>query len=292
MRARAATRARNLAVAWSGQPALNQSASTFTSNHLRSMAEDPPATPRRQHGHSRVYILDRLKRENQTDLATAVEAGTVSAFAAAVQCGWTQRPPTLVAVTHQARKRRVGFQAIGDGELSSGQKMELIYGPNPTQGSLFSTREALELAWATCRDELLARANPGHRPAIWWMLEASGLGLEWPGYFNERSYLYKAGVLSAEEKAELEREWKTEFEVAQKANFLLNDGSGELLVGDCARQAHYAWADIPRELVKGWTTAARRRRARAQGASPEKAQEKTLNAASSVEGEEKNLRVE
>src|SRR6516162_738732 len=116
------------------------------------MAEDPPATPRRQHGHSRAYILDRLRRENQTELAAAVEAGTLSAFSAAVQCGWIKRPPTLAAVTNQARKRQVRLQAItGDG-LSPGQKMELIYGPNPTQGSLFSTREELVAAWAACRD--------------------------------------------------------------------------------------------------------------------------------------------
>jgi hypothetical protein len=223
------------------------------------MAEDPPATQRRQHGHSRAYILDRLRRENQTDLAAAVEAGTISAFAAAVQCGWTQRPPTLVAVTHQARKRRVRLQAIGDGELSSGQKMELQYGPNPTQGSLFSTREELESAWAVCRDELLERSNPGRRPAIWWMLEARGLGLQWPGYFNERSYLYVAGVLKEAEKVELEHEWKVEFEVGQAPDFSMNDGNGELLVGDCARQAHYAWADIPRSLLRRWQASARRR---------------------------------
>ena len=84
--------------------------------------------------------------------------------------------------------------------------------------------------------------------------------------FNEQSYLHDAGALAAEEKAELEREWKVEFERAQTPDFTLNDGGGEILVGDCARVAHYRWADIPDKLVKRWT-AARRRRER-QSAAP------------------------
>jgi hypothetical protein len=226
------------------------------------MAEDPPsATQRRQYGNSRAYIIDRLKRENQTELAAAVEAGTLSAFTAAVQCGWSKRPAAAAAVTHQARKRRVRLQAItGDG-LSPGQKMELIYGPGAS-GSLFRDREHLESAWAACRDELLERANPGRRPAIWWMLEAT---ISYPGYGSERSVLWRMDLLSADERLALETEWRAAFRESQAPDFTVNDGSGELLKGDCARQAHYAWADIPRELVKRWTAAARRR-ARRQGA--------------------------
>jgi hypothetical protein len=56
-----------------------------------------------------------------------------------------------------------------------------------------------------------------------------------------------------------------EFETAQAPDFTLNDGSGEILAGDCARAAHYAHHDIPRELVKRWSAAARRRRAKAIG---------------------------
>ena len=240
------------------------------------------------HGTSKQYLVERLRRENQTALLAAIEAGKITALTAAVELGWVRRAPGMGGGNTQ-RTKRIAHQVrtITGAGFSAGEKMELQYGPNPTQGSLFSTREGLESAWVACRDELLERANPGRRPAIWWELEASGLGLEWPGYFNERSYLYKAGVLSAEEKAELEREWKAEFEVAQKANFLLNDGSGEILMGDCARQAHYAWADIPRELVKRWTAAARRRRARARGASPAKVQENALDPASRIEGKEK-----
>jgi hypothetical protein len=103
-------------------------------------------------------------------------------------------------------------------------------------------------------------------------------------------------MLTADEEITLEHEWKAEFETAQAPDFTLNDGSGEILTSDCARQAHYAWADIPRELVKRWAAAARRRRARAQGAesgaSLEKMQEKTPGAASGIRGKEQNLRSE
>jgi hypothetical protein len=53
-----------------------------------------------------------------------------------------------------------------------------------------------------------------------------------------------------------------EFKRAQAPDFSINDGSGEMLRGDCARAAHYAWADIPRELVKKWSAARRRRERR------------------------------
>ena len=222
------------------------------------MAEDSPVTPRRQHGHSRAYILDRLRRENRTDLAAAVEAGTVSAFAAAVQCGWTRRPPTLAAVTHQARKRRHRFQAI-DGDLSSGQMMELQYGPSPSAGSLFGSREELIGAWQRARERLLEGCQPGRRVMAWWEFDAGDL--KYPGYDRERSMLWRANKLTEAERAELEREWKADFQEAQSGDFTLHDGS-DILVGDCARAEHYRHNDIPRELVRRWEKAERRRRSR------------------------------
>jgi hypothetical protein len=230
------------------------------------MAEDPPATQRRQHGHSRAYILDRLRRENQTELAAAVEAGTLSAFSAAVQCGWTRRPSTVAAVTHQARKRQVRLRAI-EGELGPGEKMELIYGPSPAMGSCFDSREALQAAWTAARGELMQRANPGRRAAAFYEFE-------WPEphrppYAEERSTLWRRGMLTEAERITLEAEWKAAFAEAQAPDFTLNDGSGEILVGDCARAAHYAHHDIPREEIKRWSAAARRRRARQQRAPSE-----------------------
>ena len=207
------------------------------------MVEDSSATPRRQHGHSRAYILDRLKRENQTALAAAVEAGTVSAFAAAVQCGWTKRPPSAAAVTHQARKRQLGFQAI-EGGLSSGQKMELIYGPNSSQGSLFNSREELVQAWTACRDELLDRANPGRRPLAYYEFDYPH-GTR-PAFDTERSTLWRQGVLKPEERVELEREWRMEFDATR---------------GKSAKERReaYEFADIPDELIEQWTPQRKRR---------------------------------
>jgi len=70
--------------------------------------------------------------------------------------------------------------------------------------------------------------------------------------------------LSADEKVTLEHEWKAAFQEAWAHDFTLNNGSGELLRGDCARAAHYEHHDIPRELVRRWEKAARRRRTRAE----------------------------
>jgi hypothetical protein len=164
----------------------------------------------------------------------------------------------------------VRLQAITDGDLSSGQKMELQFGPGAS-GSLFNSREQLESAWAACRDELLERANPGRRPAIFWELEASGLGLKWPGYFSERSYLFEAGTLSAEEKAELKAEWRAEFERAYEPDFTYIGGPGEILHGADARKAHLDWADVPHSLRRQWQAARRRRERRSAAPSEEAA---------------------
>jgi hypothetical protein len=88
--------------------------------------------------------------------------------------------------------------------------------------------------------------------------------MAYPGRDLERSTLWRANQLTADEKAALESEWWREFTTAQAVDFSINDGSSEILVGDCARAAHYAWADIPRELVKRWLAVERRRRARAK----------------------------
>jgi hypothetical protein len=116
------------------------------------MAEDSPVIQRRQQGHSRSYILDRLKRENQTDFINAIERGELSAFAAAVELGWIKRPPTLGGSnTHQARKRGLRIRAITDGGLSFTQLQELRLGPCGAK-SVFASREELESAWQRGRE--------------------------------------------------------------------------------------------------------------------------------------------
>jgi hypothetical protein len=160
---------------------------------------------------------------------------------------------------------------------------------------VFTSKEALKSAWERAREGMMAFLSPGRRAMAWWEFDAEGL--KYPGYDLERSTLWRADKLSADEKVTLEAEWKAEFDRAQPDDFTVNDGSDELLKGDCARAAHYRHHDIPRELVKRWTAAARRR-ARARGASSgatsgaesgaesEKVQENALDSASRIEGEE------
>jgi hypothetical protein len=244
---------------------------------------DEPLGPRSQ-GTSAAYILGRLRNEGRFDLAEAVESGRLSAFAAGEAAGYMKRPPVLgTGSPNQRRKRQVRLRAI-EGELSPGEKMELIYGPSAAMGSCFDSREALQAAWTAARDELLGRVNPGRRPQAFYEFEWDGPR---PAYDVERSTLWRADKLTPGERITLEREWKMEFAAAQPDDFTLNDGGGEILKGDCARAAHYRHHDIPRELIRRWLARARRQRGRAHGGGA--AQEKALDVASKIEGEGQNL---
>jgi len=207
------------------------------------MAEDSPVTQRRHQGTSRSYILDRLKREKRTAFIDAIEAGRVTALAVAVELGWVKRPPTVGRYMNRARQRQHQLQAIAGDGLSSSQMQELWLGPG--ERSLFDSREELEQAWHKHRTEIMRlRGSHGRRPMGWWEFDAGDL--KHPGYDRERSTLWRAGVLTADEKAELERGWRAEFDAAWKRDAR-------------ARREHYRWADIPAELVKTWTAERRRR---------------------------------
>lgn|SRR5262249_20780081 len=61
----------------------------------------------RHYGTSKSYLVDRLRRENLTSLAEAVERGRVSAYAVATRLGWiTRHPITGTGSENQARRRR------------------------------------------------------------------------------------------------------------------------------------------------------------------------------------------
>jgi hypothetical protein len=92
-------------------------------------------------------------------------------------------------------------------------------------------------------------ARDARRPFAWWQLETD---LGYPGRDRERSALWRANQLAPDEKVALEREWRREFDAAQAPDFSVHDGV-EVLSGDRARHAHYAWADIPEELVAAWS---------------------------------------
>jgi len=154
---------------------------------------------------------------------------------------------------------RVPLQRPRRGHVTSAQWQELWLGVCGAK-SVFTSREELEDAWQRARERMLASLSPGRRAMAWWEFDAGDL--KHPGYNLERSTLWRKGLLSADEKTALEAEWKAEFERAQAPDFTVNDGGSELLRGDCARAAHYEHYDIPRELVKKWSAAQRRRERR------------------------------
>jgi hypothetical protein len=195
------------------------------------------------HGTSKRYIVQRLEREGHTALLEAVQSGQITALTAATSLGWAKRPPLLGGSTHRAHQREFRLREAR-GELGPAQKMELIYGPSSAMGSYFESREALQAAWVACRDELLARANPGRRPLGWWQFERGDI--EHPGYFRERSALWRAGVLSEAERLTLEDEWRQEFAAAQR-------------MSAPERREHHEHHDIPAELIEQWQGARRKR---------------------------------
>jgi hypothetical protein len=157
--------------------------------------------------------------------------------------------------------------------IGLGEAQELWLGAG-SNGSLFGSREELVAAWQRGREYIMRLwGSHGRRPMGWWEFEAGDL--KHPGYFRERSALWRAGQLTEVERAELEHEWKAAFQEAQAPDFTVNASDAELLKGDCARAAHYDHHDIPRELVKRWEKAARRQRARAERQPAAPAQEAT-----------------
>jgi len=208
------------------------------------------------HGTSKRYIIDRLKREGETALLAAVEAGEITALTAAVELGWVKRPPVVGRYPHREKQRQHRLRAITGEGLDAGRAMELWLGPSHN-GSLFGSREELEQAWQKHRDELMARwGSHGRRPMIWWELAAGDL--KHPGYALERSTLWRAGVLAAEERTELEREWRTAFDAARGMDAR-------------ARREHSEHHDVPPELIEAWTTARKRRRRQAAASQEEAA---------------------
>jgi hypothetical protein len=147
------------------------------------------------------------------------------------------------------------------GRLSHEQEMVLQYGGEERWADAFATEEEYRDAWARNRDRLLAGYRHGRRPAAWWTLESP---IPFPGYERQGSALFEANLLEPEERAALGDWWREEFAKAWEPHFFHCDGPGRLFEGAVARRKHYAWADIPNELVKQWT-AQRERRGRTIG---------------------------
>jgi hypothetical protein len=131
--------------------------------------------------------------------------------------------------------------------LTPSQLQELWLGPSYVSGSKFADREELEAAWREHSAEVMTMSKPGQRPAAWWEFDAP-TGLKFDAD-HEQSILWRAGVLGAEERREVEAEWRREFEHGFTRSY---DAK--------RRKEHFRWADIPRELVKAWLAERRRHR--------------------------------
>jgi len=140
------------------------------------------------------------------------------------------------------------------------EAMELWLGPS-SQGSAFSSGEELLAAWQRGREYVMRMwATNGRRPQAWWFLgDAASLGLSWPGYHNQQSYLFEHNALSETEHEQLLVGWRRDFEDA----CLLEDA--------VARRKHLDWADVPHSLRRQWQAARRRRERRSAAPSAEEA---------------------
>jgi len=140
--------------------------------------------------------------------------------------------------------------------LTLSELQELWLGPAPG-GSLFRDRQELEGAWAQGRAVVMRLwGRGGRRPAGYYEFEFDGPR---PAYAVERSTLWRMpGVLSAEERSELEVEWKAAFAAARG-------------MGAQERREHYAHHDIPHELIEAWVAACRRPRRQAAASQEEAA---------------------
>ena len=140
------------------------------------------------------------------------------------------------------------------GQLSFDQEQALWLGCG--RGGSFpfeSEAEAFDL-WQRHKPRLMAEhAQNGHRPYAWWLYESEQLGLTWPGYDNEQSYLYEYGELSETEVETLTAFWREQFDRCHEPGFAHCEGPGKWLRGREAREAHLQWADVPRSLVEKWS---------------------------------------
>ena len=202
-------------------------------------------------GSRRDYILARLERDGRHDLAEAIREGRASAYSIACELGWTKRAEPIgvgIASANAAKRRQhqlrrlPGLPGVADGP-SLTQLQELRLGPGDK--SAFASRQELESAWLWARERLMASLASGRRPQAYYEFEFDGPR---PRYDEERSTLWRMNLLTAEERDELEADWRADFERAQKADFFHHTGA-EVLYGVRARRAHYVWADIPQELV-------------------------------------------
>src|SRR5262249_33286308 len=176
-----------------------------------SQADDRPL--RKWRGSSSQYLLARLKEAGRDDLIAAIEARRISARSAAVGMGWLREYEPKGAGDNRTQRRQFEMtEAFGKPGLHRVVVMqELTIGPGQ-MGSVFSTREEAQAAWAKHRDEILSGWDHlARRPMGFYAFEVE---CSPPDYDIERSTLWRLGVLSEEERAAIEDEWLVEFQWA------------------------------------------------------------------------------
>jgi hypothetical protein len=130
---------------------------------------------------------------------------------------------------------------------------------------VFADDDARRAAWALYRDVFMSKVErcPGWRPQAWWDYEApiaKPRDLEY-----HKAALWDAGLLSPQEIAVLEKDWRARFENAQRPDFqhcIGHDSKQHCAVwakGIQAKRAHYRWAGIPNALIEKWTAEYKRR---------------------------------
>jgi hypothetical protein len=151
---------------------------------------------------------------------------------------------------------RTPIQRIGRG-LSYDQRYSLEFGDPDHLPPAFRNDDERRAAWFQHRDVIMPHWQHGHRPLAWWQYEAHGLQYPQDPAYQE-AVLYERGLLGNGERASLLRQWREYFDRAQDDDFgyCVGRKSGQTfsswLHGDEARQAHYRWAGIPRELIRRW----------------------------------------
>jgi hypothetical protein len=98
-------------------------------------------------------------------------------------------------------------------ELSSDQRTFLLYGPDDRCGHAFNTEAEVEAAWQRHRETLLAACPAGRRAWGWRIFDRPEI--RWVDYQHERAINWRAGVLSAAERIELEAMWYRDFTRSQ-----------------------------------------------------------------------------
>jgi hypothetical protein len=143
--------------------------------------------------------------------------------------------------------------------LSFTQQQELWLGPG-RDGSAFASDEHARAAWFRHREKLMrCWGSNGRRPQAWWCFES---GRRYPGHEHERSILFEfpefAGVLSEQERSQLEAEWRKEFDRTWEPNFSVSH-EGRIFTSQVARELHWIWADLPMVLHDKWMEERQRR---------------------------------